>query len=78
MLAYLIDHDPSPVMIELKKEYSLKKDAYGRPDRYLGATIDPLTCTYYITYWSMYPPHYLKEACKTVGATSEKEGRQWR
>ena len=26
----LIDHDPGPVMEELKKEYSLKNDAYGR------------------------------------------------
>ena len=41
----LIDHDPGPVMEELKKEYSLKNDAYGRPDRYFGATIDPYTCT---------------------------------
>ena len=74
----LNDHDPGPVMEELKKEYNLKNDAYGRPERYLGATIDPYTCTDGKTHWSMPPRHYLKEARKTVSATrSEQEGRRW-
>ena len=71
-----IDHDPGPVMEELKKEYSLKNDAYRRPDRYLGAIIDSYTYTDGNAYWSMSPHHYFKEVCKTVKATSDKEGRQ--
>ena len=58
----LIDHDPGSVMEELKKEYRLKNDAYGQPDRYLGAIIDTYECTDGNTYWSMSPRHHLKEA----------------
>ena len=72
----LIDHGQCLAIEELNKEYRLKNDAYRRPDRYLGATTDPYTCTGGNTYWSMSPLHYLKEECKTVRATSEKEGRR--
>ena len=31
----LINHDPNPTMEKLKKMYKMKRDAYGRPERYL-------------------------------------------
>ena len=71
----LINHGPGPAIEELNKEYRFEERRV-QTTRYLGATIDHYSSTDGNTYWSMSPHHYLKEACKTVRATSEKEGRR--
>lgn len=36
----LVHYNPDPVMEELKTHYTLKNDAHGPPDQYLGANVE--------------------------------------
>lgn len=36
----LVHYDPDPVIEELKTHYTLKNDAHGPPDQYLGANVE--------------------------------------
>ena len=61
----LIHHDPNPTMEKLKKMYKMKGDAYGTPERYLGANVTPFSLTTG-TFWCMYADDYVRESCKMV------------
>ena len=73
----LLDHDPTPVMEELKKRYELKGDLYGPPDRYLGANIDKYQLDDVNFYWSMHPNDYVTETSKMVKGWRITAGRLW-
>jgi hypothetical protein len=73
----LVHHDPDPVMEELKSRYTLKKDAYGRPDRYLGANIQKYQLNDGNEYWCMHPGDYVKLSCKLIKEWSDTDNRRW-
>ena len=71
-----VDHNPDHVMKRLMKEYKLKNDTYGEPERYLGANVG----IYHLrhgSHWPMSSRDYMKEACKNAKALSQADGRKW-
>ena len=72
----LLNHDPNPIMEKLKKMYKMKGDAYGTPDRYLGANVTQFSLTTG-TFWCMYAGDYVRKSCKMVKEWSNEEGRRW-
>ena len=62
----LIHHDPKIIMERLKKSYDLKGDAYGRPDRYLGANVKRYQFRDGSEHWVMGLYDYVRETTKMV------------
>ena len=63
-----VNHDPRPVMEELKSHYKLKNDKYGETERYLGENIEKYQLEHNggKSYWSMHAYDYVVESCKMV------------
>ena len=74
----LVHHDPGPTMDDLKRRYSLKNDAYGEPDRYLGANTDKFHLSDGHEYWSMHPYDYVDQVTKMVKQWSIDDNRAWK
>ena len=74
----LVHHDPGPTMDELKRRYSLKNDAYGEPDRYLGANTGKFQLGNGHMYWSMHPYDYVDQVTKMVKQWSIDDNRPWK
>ena len=73
----LVHDEPSIVMEELKRRYDLKGDAYGKPERYLGANVKMFQFDDGSEFWSMGPQDYVTETVKMVKGWSESDGRTW-
>jgi hypothetical protein len=61
-----VSHDPKPVMDEIGKLYTVKKESVGVPEHYLGANIEKFQLPDGRESWSMSSCQYVQNVEKRL------------
>jgi hypothetical protein len=69
-----VSHDPKPVMDEIGKLYTVKKESVGVPECYLGANIEKFQLPDGRESWSMLSHQYVQNVVKIVEGLLAQEG----
>ena len=70
----LMSHDPKPTVEALQKQFRLKEDSLGAPNRYLGASIKIFTDASGYESWAISSDDYVKHAVANVEHDLETQG----
>ena len=81
MLVYVddvlaISLNPTEIMVEIGKHFTIKDNKYGEPTAYLGANIEKVQLEDNVTAWSMTSKHYVKNLIETISDLLAEDGRE--